>query len=266
MQGVRRRSGRGGRPAKPKTPLPLARTVRLLLAIVPLLLAGCFQDAFRDPASTLGFACAVLNPALGGEVHIEGWSEPGLPDLRPLLAKLGRELANATGRADAGFRVTLVDEPARPAAGWNRSALEFWGARPYLAQGVATLHAGFVGSFGERDATGFVAAPGSVVVAWEGVRAAADRLGRSHEEAAFAVLLHHIGHALGEVNAGIPVQQSDIQDQEAPPGHDKDPASVLHAGWDDARTIVWANGTYDRYPATSVRDWTAARAPGGVCT
>jgi hypothetical protein len=78
------------------------------------------------------------------------------------------------------------------------------------------------------------------------------------------VLLHHLGHALGLVNRGIPVQDPALHEREGPPGHEPDPASVLAAGWDRASTMEWAPGaTYTRYSVGAVSDWQGARS--GVC-
>jgi hypothetical protein len=241
--------------------------VRAWVLVLPLLTAGCFQALLREgPSSTLGFTCAVLDPAQDDAVVLESWVAPDATvDVGPAVARLAAVLANVTGRAPATFSVVRQTGPAAPEGGWTRERLAAE-AQPYLRQRTVTLRILWVDSMAE-PATGFVAAPGTVVVALDSVAAGALLVGRPVGQVALAVLLHQVGHALGETNLGVPVQDPDIQDREGPAGHDRDPASVLNAAWDDARTLAWAgNATYDGYGAADLADWAAARQPGGVCT
>jgi len=234
------------------------------------LLAGCFQALLQaEPSTTLGFTCTLMDPTQADSIVLESWVEPGTwltpANASTLLARFVPLLANLTGRPAGSISWSLADAPSPPAAGWNRTNLAGQ-AGPFLRQRVATMRIWWVASLRE-PATGLVAAPGAVAVALDSVAAAADRIGHPRAEVAFGVLLHQAGHALGETNQGVPVQDPDLQEREGPPGHDKDPTSVLNAGWDDARTLTWAaNATYAGYPAADLADWAAARVPGGVCT
>jgi hypothetical protein len=241
--------------------------VRAWLVLLPLLTAGCFQAILQAPgSSTLGFTCALMDPVQADGVVVESWLDPrsGM-DVRPLAEGLLPVLANLSGRPSSAFSVRHEVGPAPPAGGWNRTNLA-GAASSFIHGRTVVLRIQWVESMAE-EATGLVAGPGNVVVALDSVQAAASRLGRPPATVAFAVLLHQVGHALGATNQGIPIQDPDIQEREGPPGHDKDPASVLNAAWDDARTATWSdNSTYDRFPAPDLADWAAARAPGGVCT
>jgi hypothetical protein len=207
-----------------------------------------------------------MDPVQDDAVVVESWLGPDAAlDPAPLLARLVPLLANLTGRPPAAFSVALRQGPPVPAGGWDQAKLAAE-AGPFLRQRTVTLRVLWVGSLAE-PATGMVAGPGTVVVALDSVAAGAQRTGHPVDAAAFAVLLHQVGHALGATNQGVPVQDPDIQEREGPAGHDRDAAAVLNAAWDDARTMAWAgNATYDRFGAADLADWAAARRPGGVCT
>ncbi|HUR64082.1 MAG TPA: hypothetical protein VM241_06350 [Candidatus Thermoplasmatota archaeon] len=238
----------------------------VVVVLLPLLTAGCFQLLREGPSTTLGFTCAVLDPAQADAVVVESWLGPDVRlNATPVLARLVEVLAGLSGRSLSAFSIAQREGPAVPAGGWDRVRLAAE-AGPYLGQRTVTLRVLWVGSMAE-PATGFVARPGTVVVALDSVMAGAQQVGRPVEPVALAVLLHQVGHALGLVNQGVPVQDPDIQEREGPAGHDRDPAAVLNAAWDDARTLAWAgNATYDHFGAADRADWAAARGPGGVCT
>lgn len=238
----------------------------LVLLAPPLLTAGCFEALLREgTGSTLAFTCALMDPARSDAVVVESWLAPEASlNVTPLLARLVAVLADLTGRDPGVFSVSERHGPAAPEGGWNRSRLAAE-AQPFLRSRVVTLRILWVASMAE-PATGMVAGPGMVVVALDSVAAGAQLVGRPAGQVALAVLLHQVGHALGQVNEGIPVQDPGIQGREGPPGHAPDPAAVLNAAWDDARTLEWAgNATYDGFGAADLADWAAARRPGGVC-
>jgi hypothetical protein len=235
--------------------------------LVPLLLSGCFQAILREgPRSTLDFTCALMDSVQDDRIVVESWRAAEVDlNVTPILRHLVAILANLTGRDPGLFSVDERAGPDVPPGGWNRSRLA-QAAGPYLRQRTVTLAVFWVASVGEWGPTGFLVAPGTVAVAMDNVAAGSARIGRPVAAVAQAVLLHEVGHALGQTNQGIPVQDPDIQDREGPPGHDRDPASVLHDAWDDAFKLAWAgNATYDGYPAPDLADWAAARSPGGVC-
>ncbi|HEX2065597.1 MAG TPA: hypothetical protein VHI93_02185, partial [Candidatus Thermoplasmatota archaeon] len=233
--------------------------MRAWAALLPLLTAGCFHALLPGPSSTLAFTCAVLDPAQADSIVVESWQGPGVTlDVAPLLARVADVLANASGRSPAAFSVAVREGPPVPEGGWTRDSLAAQGG-PFLRQRAVTLRVFWVASLGE-PATGLVATPGHVAVALDSVAAGAQRVGRAVPDVALGVLLHQVGHALGLVNQGVPVQDPDIQEREGPPGHHRDTAAVLHAAWDDARTLAWAaNATYDGYTAADLADWAAAR-------
>ncbi len=110
--------------------------------------------------------------------------------------------------------------------------------------------------------TGEALAPGVVAISEAGLEAKAAATGRPVQAVAVAALLHHVGHALGAVNRGIPMQAN----HEGVPGHDSNETSVMHHSWHDAGDATWAhNATYDGYTNATRHDWTLALANPMVC-
>lgn len=272
--GMRRRGMHSGADGLPvggtATSGPLRRAA--LLLFVPLLLpalAGCFSELLPAAGGTgIAFVCAVLEPEEAETVVLQSWVGKDVDVDRSLaITALRTELADLSGRDSS--RVSAIERvgPAAPRDGWNDSNVQTWGQQQtFLGRGLVTLRVLWVESLGDGNQTGSSPTPGTVALAQAAINAGADHLDTSPAVVARAALLHYAGHALGVVNRGIPVQDPDIQEREGPPNHDPDPTSVLHVGWDDARTMSWAaNATYDRYPDTLRRDWAAATMPGGAC-
>jgi hypothetical protein len=245
------------------------RPTALAALVVAVASAGCLSEILPDePVSTLAFACAAIDPIVAPDLRIVSYTEDGI-DI-PTAAAIGvlaDRLANVSGRDATFISVLQREAPEAPDSGWNDSRLTAWVRdEPFLGRGQVTLRVLWLGTYGDGTHAGLVPAPGAVVLSQEAIVTGAERLGRTTEEVATAVLLHFTGHALGATNRGIPVQDPALQDREGPPGHDADPASVMAVGWDDARTMAWAaNATYDHYPDAVLADWHAAREPGGVC-
>ena len=169
--------------------LPASRRVRLAWAVLlPLLTAGCFQALLREgPSSTLGFTCAAMDPVHADGLLVQSWTAPGLAfNATPALARLAPLLVNLTGRPPSAIQVEDRAGPAVPAGGWNRTLLAAQ-AQPFLRQRTVTLRILWVDSMAET-ATGFVAGPGTVVVAVDSVAAAAARTERPLPAVALGVL------------------------------------------------------------------------------
>lgn len=238
-----------------------------------LVSAGClsgFSEVLPPPGvSTLDFVCAILDARGVERVRLASYSQEGVV-VDPTLALRGLEgeLAVLSGRPASGIDIIEQGAPATPAGGWNGTTLALWGREnPFLTRSQVTLRVFWLLTLDHHDAMGLVAAPGVVALSETAIEAAALRLDQSNEAIARVALLHYAGHALGATNLGVPVQDPDLQVREGTPGHDADPASVLAAGWEDARSAVWiANATYDRYPDAAHADWLAARGPDGVCS
>ena len=231
--------------------------------------AGCFSEILPgEPVSTLAFACAAIDPVDTPRMRLVSYTEDDveIPTAAP-MGVLAARMANVSGRDPTLISVLPREAPPAPEDGWNDGRLAAWVRdEPFLGRGQVTLRVLWLATFDGGTQTGFVPAPGAVVLSQEAIAAGAVRVNRTAEEVATAVLLHFTGHALGATNRGIPVQDPALQDREGPPGHDADPASVLAVGWDDARTMAWAaNATYDHYPDAVLADWQAAKVPGGVC-
>jgi hypothetical protein len=233
--------------------------------LVALALSGCFSEILPGPTTRLAFACAVLDRESAPRILLESWVAPDvdlpvvaieedlMAELR-LLVEPGNEVAREERRMD------------EPPADWTPASVRKWlASEAILRLNTVRFHVVWAPELPD-DATNQAVLPGVVVLSVQAIRDGAARLDRSEGEVARAVLLHAAGHALGAVNQGIPVQDPDLQVREGPPGHDPDPTSVMHAGWDSPATMRWAaNATYDRYPDAVRADWAAAVAPGGVC-
>lgn len=249
-----------------KPPSPDVRTA-LALTLAAAALAGCFSEVLpAGPLTKLQFICAALDPQEADRLVVESWVAASV-DLdvedaqRALVAALGR-----LGAREGGIILRQQDGPAEPADGWNATRLRAWhDDRPFASGNEVHLRVLWVSTLGNGRSI-LEPAPGLVAISQDAVREGAVRMGVGENDVARAVLLHAAGHALGAVNRGVPVQDPDIQEREGPPGHDPDPASVLHAGWEDAATMAWAaDATYDSYSAALRADWAAAVQPGGVC-
>lgn len=241
----------------------------LLAAALAVAVPGCFSEILpQPPVSTLAFACAAIDPATMPHLRVLTYvgDDVGL-QVEAATDVLEAALFNVSGRPPEGISRATLDAPAEPKGGWNESRLAAWVRdQPFVGRGQVTLRVLWVPELSDAHRTGMVPAPGAVVVSQAAVAEAAAATGHTRLEVATAVLLHYVGHALGATNRGIPVQDPDLQEREGPPGHDADPASVLAAGWEDARTVQWAaNATYDHWPDAALADWQAARGEHGVC-
>lgn len=230
--------------------------------------AGCFSEILpTGPASTLAFACSAIDPQTTPRLRIVSYVDHDRhPHAEAATSVLEQRLAFLSGRDPAAITRAERDAPSEPDGGWDEARLEAWVRdEPFLGRDQVTLRILWLDDL-DGNRTGLVPAPGAVALSGAAIAAAARRVDASPLQVTAAVLLHHVGHALGATNRGIPVQDPALQERESPAGHDADPASVLNAGWEDARTVRWvANATYDRYPDAALADWQAARAPGGVC-
>lgn len=250
------------------------RTGNLLAAalLVALASSGClsgFSEVLpTPPVSTLAFACAVLDGDGVERVRLASYQEADGLDPSVALAALASEVALLAARPPGAVTVANRTLPEAPAGGWNATTLGDWARQtPFLNRNQVTLRILWLTVLDHPDQMGLVPAPGAVALSQTALETAALRLNRSSDDVVRAALLHFAGHALGATNRGIPVQDPDLQVREGSAGHDADPASVLAAGWEDARSVEWvANATYDRYPGAAHADWHAARGPGGVCT
>lgn len=247
--------------------------LRAAVLVVVVATAGClsgFSEVLPTPdVSTLAFACAVLLPSEVDEVILASYAEAGTTlDPGLALTALANQTAALSGRPASAVRMTSHSLPAAAEPGWNTSQLATWARdMPFLGRNHVTLRIAWVLQLDHHDAMGAVVAPGAIALSEVAIEAAALHLNQTLPDVTRAALLHFAGHAFGVTNRGIPVQDPALQVREGTPGHDADPASVLAAGWEDARAAAWAaNATYDRYPDAALADWRAARGPDGVCS
>ncbi len=248
------------------------QTRRIAIPAIALALAlalpGCFSEILAPPPrTTLDFTCAILDPEME-RITIQSWLEEGVSvDRGAALGALVLELQRITSRQAGDF--TFSDHDLTDQGGaWTATKLREWADAQYFQRrGEVFLRVLWLNDLGDgADVAGVVAGPGAVAVSEAAILAAAQRLAQPSDVIARVVLLHEAGHALGVINQGIPVQDPEIQVREGPAGHEPDPASVMASGWDDARSMTWAeNATYDSYSPALIGDWSAAREPGGVC-
>lgn len=242
--------------------------VRLALVVAAVASAGCLSQIVPGPPpSTLAFACAAIDPATAPRMRVVTYVEAIGVDVDAPMQALAEQLRLVSGRASQDVTPLRRAAPEAPEGGWTDAELEAWVRdEPFLGRDQVTLRVLWLPTLEDGNVTGWVPAPGAVVLSASAIESGAARLHRPEAEVATAVLLHHVGHALGATNRGIPVQDPDLQEREGAPGHDADPGSVLAVGWETVPTMAWAaNATYDHYPAAALADWQAARESEGVC-
>ena len=241
--------------------------VRVPLAFLAaaLSLSGCFADLLvQGPMTTRNFACFVLDPEGPPlEIVVQAESESAYDPVVPATA-LEQELVRVSGREPGSIGRSFLHGPAAPEGGWTQESLDAWAATQVVEEADLRLHVLWAQEADLLAPSGARLAPGVVVVVHEEVVLGAERLERPVDEVAAWVLMHQVGHALGQVNDGVPVQDPDLAKRENPPKHDPSPGSVMHTGWHAAATMP-RNVTEPMYPEAALEDWDAARAPGGVC-
>lgn len=234
-----------------------------------LLLSGCFAELLPASAGTrLAFTCAMLDPQRASVAVLQSYvGEDVHLDISVAITALRDELTILSGRDAADLGAVQRTGPAVPADGWNATTVAAWGAsQPFQSGNRVLMRILWVDRLDDDRLSGVAPVAGTIALSQHAILAGAARLAADPSVVARAVLLHFAGHALGVVNQGVPVQDPDIQEREGPASHDPDPTSVLHAAWEDPRTMAWSAGAaYDRYPDDLHRDWAAAKAPGGVC-
>ncbi len=247
-------------------PRPLTASVLALLASVAL--GGCVGELLTEEEATVRtFACAVLDETDARPVLLGLHRERGVQ--RVPVGALG---ALADHLADAGFAArdryavvesTLLEEPGP----WTPEVLQAWAQEAVVLDAEAVrLHVLWVDDFADGEGTTVLhVAPGVVAVSETAVQEGAERLGRSEDFLARVLLYHVVGHALGAVNQGIPLNGTDPTSQEGMPGHESSPESVMHHGWERVTTLPRTDAPYDAYSGDVLDDWRAAVAPTGVC-
>ncbi len=89
-----------------------------------------------------------------------------------------------------------------------------------------------------REETIYVVTPGLAAVSGPSIALAAAAQNRSLDDVAPGAILHGIGHLVGLVNDGIPMQRN----HEGEAKHSADVASVMHHGWHRPETVPLADG------------------------
>lgn len=243
--------------------LSLAVVVALCIA-----LSGCFQG-FQEivqsgPQSTRAFTCAVLSEAPMQDLRIEVLVDDAV-DFSPVapVDRLRTVLGEHTGKVRDNIQVRIQSLEETPEDGWTDDGWEeaLRGHTYAESSDTVVLRVYWLAAL-PAPWTGDVPAPGVVALDHQALGQKAETLGWDMDTTATALLLHHVGHALGVVNRGVPMQEN----HEGTPQHSSDPGSVMHASWDDPLDATVApNGTYDDYGAAVVADWDAARTDERVC-
>lgn len=247
----------------------MVRPVLVAFVLASTLLVGCVTELLEDEQTTVRtVSCAVLDPT-AQPVLLSLHREAG--GRRVPLDALWAVAHELEGRGFGDGRFSAVESDLLEHDGaWTVDELASWAAdAEVLGADAVRLHVLWVGAFDDADQvhTVRVVAPGVVAVSEAAVQAGAERSGRSETFLARALLFHVVGHALGAVNQGIPLNGTDPAAQEGPAGHEPDPDSVMNVAWERVTTLPPAGGnaTYAHYSDAVVDDWRAAWAPGGVC-
>ncbi len=213
--------------------------MRALAVLVALLLSGCVTELLGSPESTArGLACEVID----GETSVRVLHHGSVPDIdAPTAAWIGqmRSIADDDG---SRFSWGIGAAPQEPFDDWLVSL-------PVLGRSV-TLHVIWLTEL-EGDVVQ-VLMPGIV-----GINVTA-----ATQADVQALLFHGLGHALGVVNLGIPLHDTNGTLREVPPGHTAH--GPLSARWHHEDTFpAEKDGLYSE---ATLDDWRAARADQRVCT
>ncbi len=234
-----------------------------ILAVAALANSGCIAGIFVDTTlTTREFACAVLSDDAAETLILDVHVDESI-DHSPLdaVGHLRRVLANTGDRTAASIevRIAALSGPLEWGPDDWESELQDHRAREGLQGMRLTIYwvAAMAG-----NSTGEPLIPGVVGIDHGGLVDKASATGRTIDEVASAALLHHVGHALGTVNRGIPMQAN----HEGQPGHDASEDAVMHHAWHDALDGHWAtNATYTNYSVNQQLDWRAALDNPQVC-
>lgn len=241
----------------------VARLVAVAV-LLSLLASGCLAAEFLAPETETArsFSCAVLTADAYPFMVVRIGKETGVrSSVAGPATHLRTVLSEHSEKDVLDIELEIEADVVPPEGGWSEAAFaaraqlfSFQEDRRTVALEVLWIQAGLGGI------TGKVLAPGMVVVSQDAIRAKASQAGAPLEATAIAVLLHQVGHALGQVNDGIPM----VADHEGSPKHDSDHASVMHEAWHDAATVP-EGPPPQGYGADAVADWQTAIGEGGVC-
>ncbi len=217
-------------------------TMRWLVLAVAL--SGCFTELLGEPdVTTRNVACRGLHGELASEVTVLIQQAPNVTvDLQPAAHHFLDELTNITGRDPGKTRVLtrLVNEISLS-------------SDVFTSRGI-TLHVLHVA---DADEAVRVEAPGFIVIAASHYEAAAARTNQSVLDVATGALMHGMGHLLGVVNAGIPMNNTDPS-RELPGNHEA--GGIMRPAWHHGDTIPAIASL--RYSDAVRADWQNAK---GVC-
>lgn len=238
----------------------------LLTVALFAVLSGCLANEFLAPIDETArtFSCAVLSDGDYPALLVRVEKDPAVRySVAGPVGHLREVVANHSEKALEAIELEIRVGFVPPEGGWTEEALADQAERHSFKAGRNVVVLTIWWTEGPLGAgTGTVLAPGLVVLAQDAITAKAAATGFPGEGVARAVLLHHVGHALGQVNDGIPMQQ----DHEGSAKHGSDITSVMHPTWHDAGPFPEPLAAPpEEYPAAVAVDWAAARAEGGVC-
>ncbi|MGB0651930.1 MAG: hypothetical protein ACPGQL_01915 [Thermoplasmatota archaeon] len=236
-------------------PAPMTLLAALLLAVGG---AGCLQDWIAPAEATQRtVACAFLDPAAFTTVEVTLWAPEGGPgDLAATaLQDALVALTDATDRPWSTLAVERRALPDLPGAGDDNEALLDWSNELDARIDGDLLRLDLLWQAHDAPVEGgYVLAPGILVVDGAAAASAPDTT-----RAASGLLRHLLGHALGAVNDGVPMQHN----HEGAAKHDDDPDSVMHVSWHQPAAKP-ADAPLS-YSDAILADWAAAAGPEGVC-
>lgn len=232
----------------------------LAVALLLPLLGGCIADIIAPPQDTTrNFACGVLNPERYDRFDLILLEEHGMAlDLLPALGVLADRLDQHTPRQLNS--IYMLRDSLPEARSWTPDELlEAYGGEGFTTRGRILLHVMIVERIDDVAEVGVILQPGLVAFSAAAIRNASAELGVPRGDLVPWVVLHYAGHALGVVNAGIPMQEN----HEGLPKHEADPDSVMHHTWHNPSTRPSVPPGLPDYSPAVVDDWQAS--VGGVC-
>lgn len=228
-----------------------------LVAIV--VMPGCVSDLLGPPeVTTRTVTCAVLAPDMQVRVVQHAPSDAVPAEVRDAAVQAWmQEMVGVTGKTDDDFVSDAAEGPDHDGP-WDMQALRPWlrGQR-VLETGQVYLRVLWVDLLPEQRAVEPLS-PGVVLInttAWT----LAVTVGHDGQALARGLLYHGLGHALGVVNRGVPIQQAGGASREEPQHHE--PGGVMSAQWHHLPLPRNATG----YSEALVADWRHAQTSQAVC-
>lgn len=210
-------------------------------------LSGCVTELLQETQETTrNITCAVLQEDLFPVMHVHVYGAQGVAESWPAA------IANGTGRSLDSIRVSYEPVP---------DDFDVWSQSVVRLDDDVHLHV----VFGElAEGTMQIPAPGILVLSLPAIEAGAAMIDRPIHDVTRIVALHGIGHLLGVVNAGTPLNSTQTEGRESGMHHEPSPQSIMFSGWHDPQGMPKTQADYATYSDAVRDDWHGAR--GSICS